>query len=129
MAVQEDGKIVVAGRNYDNLGDFAVLRLERDGKLDTSFGEGGKVSVEIGEGADVGRAVAIQKDGKIVVARFDRLGATDATGVDFGLIRLLPDGSLDEDFGEGGKVGTSFSEDADTAYAMLIKTTGKSSSR
>jgi uncharacterized delta-60 repeat protein len=122
MAVQADGKIVVAGRNYDNLGDFAVLRLERDGKLDASFGEGGKVSVELGEGADVGRAVAVQEDGKIVVA-----GSTDSgtTGVDFGLIRLLPDGSLDEDFGEGGKVSTSFSEDADTAYAMLIQADGK----
>jgi uncharacterized delta-60 repeat protein len=122
MAVQEDGKIVVAGRNYDNLGDFAVLRLERDGKLDTTFGDAGKVSVEIGEGADVGRAVAIQEDGKIVVA-----GSTDggASKLDFGLIRLLPDGSLDEDFGEGGKVTTSFSEDADTAYAMLIQKDGK----
>jgi uncharacterized delta-60 repeat protein len=122
MAVQDDGKIIVAGRNYDNLGDFAVLRLERDGKLDTTFGDGGKVSVEIGEGADVGRAVAVQKDGKIVVA-----GSTDGgtTGIDFGLVRLLPDGSLDEDFGEGGKVSTSFSEDADTAYAMLIQEDGK----
>jgi uncharacterized delta-60 repeat protein len=122
MAVQEDGKIVVAGRNYDNLGDFAVLRLERDGRVDTTFGEGGKVSVEIGEGADVGRAVAIQEDGKIVVA-----GSADGDGtsVDFGLIRLLPDGSLDEDFGEGGKVTTPFSDDADTAYAMLIQEDGK----
>ena len=122
MAVQEDGKIVVAGRNYENLGDFAVLRLERDGKLDTTFGDGGKVSVEIGEGADVGRAVAIQNDGKIVVA-----GSTDGDGtsVDFGVIRLLPSGDLDEDFGDGGKVTTSFSDDADTPYAMLIQEDGK----
>jgi uncharacterized delta-60 repeat protein len=122
MAVQPDGKIVLAGRSYENLGDFAVVRLERDGKLDKSFGDGGKVIVDFGEGADVARAVAIQKDGKIVVA-----GSTDggATKLDFGLIRLNRNGSLDEGFGDGGKVVTSFSDDADTAYAMLIQEDGK----
>jgi uncharacterized delta-60 repeat protein len=122
MAVQADGRIVVAGRNYDHLGDFAVLRLERDGGLDASFGDGGKVSVEVGAGADTARAVAVQADGKIVVA-----GSSDGdgTGLDFALVRLLGDGRLDAEFGDGGKVTTSFSDDADTAYALLLQPDGK----
>ena len=60
-------------RNYENLGDFAVLRLERDGNVDTSFGDGGVVST----GGRCRRryrayAVAVQEDGKIVVAGIER---------------------------------------------------------
>jgi hypothetical protein len=57
IAVQEDGTILIAGHVYENAGDFAVIRLERDGKRDASFGEGGKVLTDFdgrGFGTDGG---------------------------------------------------------------------------
>ena len=49
MALTADEKILVAGRIAENYSDFGLIRLERDGSLDTSFGKGGKVSTPIGE--------------------------------------------------------------------------------
>lgn len=122
MALAADGKILVAGRSAENSGDFALVRLTRDGDLDASFGDGGKVTTALGSGSDVAYAVAVQEDGKIVVAGSS---TRDGTGVDFALVRYLPDGRLDEDFGSGGKVFTSLSDDSDIAYALLIQADGK----
>lgn len=116
MAVQSDGKIVIAGRAAEHLGDFAVVRLGRDGQLDPTFGDGGKVMTDIGGGADSAYAVAVQPDGKIVV------GGTSQN--DFALVRYAANGELDTTFGSGGKVTTSFSNDADSAYALLIEDDG-----
>lgn len=122
LAVTDDGKIVVAGSSAENGGDIALLELERDGRLDTAFGDGGKVETSLGDGSDVARAVAIQDDGKIVVA-----GATTSadTGLDFAVVRYLPDGSLDSSFADGGKAVVSLSDDTDGAYALLIQKDGK----
>ena len=70
MAVQPDGKIIVAGRAAEHLGDFAVVRLERDGTLDATFGPAtaGKVLTDFAGGSETAYAVAVQPDGKIVVA-------------------------------------------------------------
>jgi uncharacterized delta-60 repeat protein len=73
MALQSDGKIVVAG--YTDVGgdtDFAVARFMPNGALDTTFGTGGKAIFDLG-GNDLGTALALQTDGRIVVA-----GSTDA---------------------------------------------------
>jgi len=122
MALGSDGKILVAGRVAENLGDFALIRLERDGSLDTTFGENGKVATPVGERSDVAYAIAVQDDGKIVLA-----GSSEnaGTGLDFAVARYLPDGSLDPDFGDGGTVTTSVSDDTDTAYAVLVQKDGK----
>ena len=74
VAVQSDGKIVVVGQaqvSDDGDYDFAVTRLGIDGKLDVTFGTGGKavIAFNIGGGnGDFANAVAIQPDGKIVLA-------------------------------------------------------------
>ncbi|MFT3922071.1 MAG: hypothetical protein QM778_06020 [Myxococcales bacterium] len=122
VAVQPDGKIVVVGQSYENLGDFMVVRLMRDGALDSGFGAGGIVKTQIGSGQDTAHAVAIQADGKIVV-----VGTTDsdATGLDFAVVRYAADGSLDTSFGNGGKQVTSFADDSDTAYALAIDAQGR----
>src|SRR6266516_3089384 len=65
VAIQRDGKFVVAGYTGGGGGGFALARYATDGSLDTSFGSGGKV-VTAFEGT--GWAVALQQDGKIVVA-------------------------------------------------------------
>jgi uncharacterized delta-60 repeat protein len=122
LAVQPDGKILVAGRVSDGLGDFALVRLERDGTPDTTFGTGGKVTTSIGAGSETAHAIAVQPDGKIVLAG---TSASPTTGQDFALVRYLSDGKLDESFGDKGKVTTSFTEDTDIAHAILIEPDGR----
>ena len=90
VAVQPDGKIVVAGfandaSNSDS--DFALARYNPDGTLDTSFGSAGIVTTDLGTQSDDARALAIQPDGRIVVA--------GTAGEDIALVRYLPDGKLD----------------------------------
>ena len=122
MAAQSDGKILLAGRAAEHLGDFAVVRLERDGAIDAAFGTGGKVITDLGGGSDSAQAIAVQADGKILVAgNATVLGA----GLDFALVRYNPDGSLDPSFGTAGKVTTTFGNDSDNVFALLIQPDGK----
>ena len=96
MAVQLDGKIVVAGGSgeTDPGGrEFgAVARYRPNGKLDPSFG-GGDGVVLMREQRPF-TAVALQMNGRILVA--------SPSGGRAGLTRLLPSGALDKSFGEGG---------------------------
>ena len=93
MAVQADGKIVLAGQaiNAQRFSDIAVVRLNSDGTPDSSFGNNGVVTTAIGTHSDDGYAVAVQADGKIVVA-----GDTYFTGskVGFAVVRYLGDSTL-----------------------------------
>jgi uncharacterized delta-60 repeat protein len=123
VALQPDGKIVaVGGTGFGFAFDFALARYNRDGSLDTSFGDGGKVTTDFFGGADQARAVAIQPGGKIVVAGLVRLSSED---FDFALARYNRDGSLDTSFGDGGKVTTDFFGFSDTASAVAIQPGGK----
>jgi uncharacterized delta-60 repeat protein len=96
VALQADGKIIVAGYTTYARGKFLVLRYNPDGSLDSDFGTGG-VATYYGGNWAYGRAVALQADGKIVVAGF-----TKGTMYDVLVLRYNPDGSLDSDFGAGG---------------------------
>jgi uncharacterized delta-60 repeat protein len=100
VAIQRDGKIVAAGSDVRNHAVFALARYTPGGKLDPSFGSGGKVLTDLGLWSDA-RAVAIQADGKLVVAGVGRLS-------DFAVARYAADGKLDSSFGSGGKVMTNF---------------------
>ena len=83
-ALQPDGKIVVAGERSGDDDDFGIARLQPGGVLDTTFGSGGRTTVDFG-GQDSGSSVALQPDGRIVVA-----GDT-TVGNDFAVARLLGD--------------------------------------
>jgi len=122
MAAQPDGKLLVAGTSHAHGGDFTVLRFTRDGELDTSFGGAGVVTTEVGQSADIARAIAVDDQGRIVVA-----GTANgtATGLDFAVVRYLADGKLDSSFGNQGKTIVSFGDDADTAYALVLQSDGK----
>ncbi len=132
MAVQPDGKIVVAGYTTVNGDkDFALARYHPDGSPDAGFGTDGKVTISFGPPSsdDLVYAVALQRDGRIVVAGSSTLllasGSTGTGGSDFALARYYPDGSLDGSFGAGGKVTTDFNGGDDVAYALAIEEDGK----
>lgn len=119
VALQPDGKIVVAGSTSKGAGyaDFAVARLQPNGSLDSSFGVGGRVVLDITGGEDICRAVALQPDGKIVVAG----SSPGASGSDFSIARLLPNGSLDTYFGNGGKSIADFKNGDDAGIAVGLQ--------
>lgn len=123
VAIQPDGKIVVAGtsENFDTYADFTLLRLNSNGSLDNSFGMGGKVTVDFDKGYDWGNAVAIQQDGKIVVAG----SASTGNYIDFAVARYTPDGSIDISFGSSGKVITDIGGFYDFGNAVIIQRDGK----
>lgn len=92
-----DGKFLAAGTDGNN--DLVLMRFNSDGSLDTSFDTDGKVATDLG-GWETGNSVAVQSDGKILLA-----GTTDT---DFALVRYNTDGSLDTTFnGTGGATATN----------------------
>ena len=123
VALQADGKIVVAGASSNGSNnDFAVARYTSTGALDTTFNGTGKVTTSIGSGYDSISAVAVQADGKIVVA-----GTTYLTDVnsDFALARFTTTGALDTTFNGTGKVMTPIGSGIDSGVAMAVQTDGK----
>lgn len=99
MVVQPDGRIVVAGS--DGSGDFALVRYNSDGSLDTGFNSTGLVTTDMNGFADEALAVALQSDGKIIAAGY----AFNANGQQLtAMTRYNTDGTLDTTFGSGGKV-------------------------
>src|SRR5689334_22880796 len=113
IAVQTDGKLVVAGQSWTGVGyGSAVARYNTDGSLDTTFGTDGKVTTDFNPSA-VAYSVAIQPDGKIVVA---------GGGSGVAVARYNTDGSLDPTFGAGGKVTTP---GFGFAYSVAIDPNGK----
>jgi uncharacterized delta-60 repeat protein len=122
VAVQRDGLIVAVGATEADGGDdVAVARYLPDGRLDPSFGAGGKVVTSLSV-EDYGEAVALQPDGKIVVAGY---AGPDYGGSDFVLVRYRRDGRLDDGFGIGGKVFTQFRYGPSYAFAVALQPDGR----
>jgi uncharacterized delta-60 repeat protein len=124
MAVQADGKILAAGStDVAAVSDFALARYNADGTLDTTFGSGGKVVTDFFGGNDRGNVMAMQSDGKIVVAGNAFIDSANRS--DFALVRYNPDGTLDSTFGAGGKVVTDFGATTEEVSAIAIQGDGK----
>lgn len=124
LAVQPDGRIVTVGFSQDAgwlSTDFSLTRHHADGSIDTSFGDGGEVLTDFDGAEDYAHAVALQPDGRIVVA-----GRTEVPGEGwyFTLARYHPDGTLDTGFGDGGRVRAEFGGAAD-ARAVAVQDDGK----
>ncbi len=118
VAIQSDGKIVIAGFPFSN-GGFALARYNANGTLDTTFGTGGKVTTDFASGFARAYSVAIQ-DSKIVIAGFTFNGTKDY----FALARYNANGTLDTTFGTSGKVTTDFAIGSQ-AYSAAIQSDGK----
>jgi uncharacterized delta-60 repeat protein len=125
VAIQPDGKIVVAGLSEFAFGSMVVTRYETDGVLDKTFDDDG-IAVVTFEGLLVGvEDIEIQTDGKIVLAGG---GGADLGGgavlSNFAVARLNTDGSPDLSFGDAGKLITEFGA-ASNAHDLAIQPDGK----
>jgi uncharacterized delta-60 repeat protein len=121
VALQFDGKIVLAGTvENGSTEDFALVRYNTNGSLDTTFSGDGKLATAIGSGDDNITAVAMQRDGKIVVAGYAYVAPNNR----FALARYNPNGSLDTTFSGDGKLTTAIGSSAE-ANALVIQSDGK----
>jgi uncharacterized delta-60 repeat protein len=122
VAVQTDGKIVVGGWASDGaFMDFAVARYNTNGTLDATFDVDGMVTDTVGSIDDQGYSLAIQPDGKLVLAGISNNGVD----FDFAIIRFNTDGSLDNSFDTDGRVTTNFAGANDFGYSVAIQADGK----
>ncbi|MBI1288878.1 MAG: T9SS type A sorting domain-containing protein [Flavobacteriales bacterium] len=99
MALQSDGKIIIVGSftEYDGTQRNRIARINSDGALDNSFNPGTGPD-------DFVETVAIQNDGKIVIAgRFNYFNGYESRSI----ARLFSDGTLDQSFDSGSGLGTS----------------------
>ena len=126
VAVESNGKIVLAGSTSPQadpqVRNFGLVRYDRNGALDPTFGGGGMVTTAF-TNDDGAQGVAIERDGRIVAAgsTVTRKGARFR----FALAIYRPDGALDPAFGGGGKVMTGFGVGDDQAHAIAIQRNGK----
>jgi uncharacterized delta-60 repeat protein len=123
IKIQPDGKIVVAGdAKIGAVNGYALARYSASGHIDATFGAGGKVFDGYGGNPGTGNALAIQTDGKIIVAgRSGNLGLNS----NFGIVRYNASGSLDGAFGIGGVRLIDFFGDDETAGDIALQTDGK----
>ena len=131
VAIQGDGKIVVVGRADPGIDtgqdNFALVRYNPNGSLDTDF-DGGKVTTDIANGFDSGKAIAVQPDGKLVVAGYAYPPPTQCftpTCYMFALARYYVNGTLDTAFGMNGVAETQVSPMNDIPTDLAIQSDGK----
>ncbi len=123
IAVQPDGKIVAGGYtvNFPNGKDFAIVRYNADGSIDTDFGDNGKVITTISSTTDIITELIIELDGKIVAG-----GYMSTQNSLMCMVRYNADGSIDASFGVDGIVindddnsrNCSIARQADGKYLM-----------
>jgi len=131
LAIQGDGKIVVAGSSgtwisqgvppaYVFVGDFAIARLNRNGTVDTTFSGDGRQVTDFGSN-EVADGLAIQPDGKLVLA-----GTKGTTETSSAVARYNTDGSLDTSFsGTGKRTFRMITGQSSVAHDVIVSAAGK----
>jgi len=124
LVLQPDGKVIAGGTitTRETNSDFALARYNADGSLDAAFGNDGKVTTDFNKWADILSALALQADGKIVVA--GDVDPPDPLHNDSQpcVARYNADGSLDSSF---GKRGTVIDGNFTAARAIALQDNGK----
>jgi uncharacterized delta-60 repeat protein len=124
VALQADGSIVAAGRNFSPLrAEFALARYKSNGNLDPTFDSDGKVTTSLLPNGSEVNSVAVQSDGKILAAG----NSTTYDDNDFYLVRYNANGSLDTTFGGGDGIAQADFEQGsnDVSYGMALDNSGK----
>ncbi len=110
IALQDDGKTVLVGyANIAGINRFAVTRYNINGSLDNSFNGSGIQIANLGSDMQIGNSVAIQKNGKIVIAGYTLNGNNN----DFAVARFNTDGSPDNTFDTDGLLTTDIQNTSD----------------
>jgi uncharacterized delta-60 repeat protein len=121
IAVDPNGKIVLVGNAPAADGrPIAIVRLNADGSLDSSFNGGAALTVSFGTGYHGANAVAFGADGKMIVGGV-AAGAPPAAA----LVRVNGDGTLDNTFGTGGKLTMALGTLSSTVTAIQVLSGGK----
>lgn len=123
VAVQNDGKIVVAGQITGSHSNFLLFRLTSTGAYDTTFGNGGVVNTGFApSNNDEPNAMVIQPDGRILIT-----GWTSASPIDrdVALLRFNTDGTADSTFGVNGKVSTDLNNNFEEGHDIVLQPDGK----
>jgi len=121
ITLQPDGKVLLAGYCDSGGSDFCAARYLPNGSLDTSWNGTGKVITVVGSNDDVAVAMALQPDGRVLLAGYCFGGTT----YDFCAARYLPTGALDTSWNGSGKVITPIGSGADLANAMTVQPDGR----
>jgi uncharacterized delta-60 repeat protein len=122
LALQTGGKILVAG-NTVVAGDrvFAIMRLNSNGSVDSSFGTQGLTTTAFSTGDDFGRGIALQADGKILVSG----QSSNQSNPDFAVARYSANGAPDLTFDVDGKFTVDFFGAGDSAESVAVLADGR----
>jgi uncharacterized delta-60 repeat protein len=120
VIIQDDGKIVACGYSYDDTNVYLVcLRLNTDGTLDNTFDTDG-MAVFTFDNAILGYSLQIQPDGKILIG-----GTISNATLDFAVVRLNGNGTIDNSFDADGVVATAMETDMYTPTDIVLQSDGK----
>ena len=123
VAIQANGKIIVGGKtpNASN-NNFAVVRYNRNGSLDTKWGNGGIVTTDLGGNADAINAIAIQTNGRIIAAGESDVGSAGTRK--FALARYVGDAAENFDYDRDGNSDISVYRPSTGDWHILRSSTG-----
>lgn len=123
--LQTDGKIILGGDYYNGSSfAFAVLRYNANGSIDTMFGNKGAAYYSVGNASikdNVGNAIGLQSDGKIILAG----NSSNGSNSDFTIVRFNSNGSVDSSFGIKGACVTPIGSANDNCYSMAVQADDK----
>lgn len=127
IARQPDGKLILAGTCFSgDAAQFCVVRRNADGSQDSSFGSNafnipGAMLFGVSSGIDEPSAIALQPDGKIIIA-----GTCIAFNIrSFCFLRMTPNGFADGSFGASGRINQVVGAGDAAVRAVLIQPDGK----
>lgn len=118
--INSNGEIIAGGFFFENSANIILIKFNQHGEVDSTFGTDG-VMLEYTPLFEFARDIVIQKNNKILVAT----GVTNPSSGDFGLVRYTQDGTLDNGFGDNGKISTDFFQSKNTPHAIVIQEDGK----
>jgi uncharacterized delta-60 repeat protein len=122
IAETNDGRLVLAGAaSAGGRAEWGVIRLGPRGHLDPTFADRGRLVTDFGPAFDEANAVAVQDNGKMLLAGRIREGTKD----DIGVLRLKPGGGHDRTFAAGGRALTDVAGGSDAARDLTIASNGK----
>lgn len=122
LALTSDGHIVAVGLTYVGNDSNALLaRIAPNGTLDATFDNDGIVLQPLPNGQDVPQSIAVDADGRYVVAGVFQTGVSR----DIGVSRYLPSGILDQNFGTQGRTTIAMGQDSSHADQVLFQGNGR----